>query len=197
MKALITTLSLCMLCILSFTQCAKDTGIETFTLSEQEADNLKYLREEELLAGDVYEYLSGLYPVPVFSNISKSEDVHTERVKMLLDRYNIEDPAINHTAGTFQNQELQELYNSLIEKGSVSLDSAIVTGLMIEEKDILDLQIALDTVIESPDVQAVYLALKRGSTNHLRAFYGHAESRELDYIPRFLDEQAFMEALKK
>lgn len=195
MKTVFTTLILCSFCIISFSQCAKDTGIETYQPSPEEIENLKYLREEEYLAGDIYEYFSNMYDIPVFRNISKSEDVHTERVRMLIDRYQIEDPAANHTAGNFKNEELQNLYNSLIEKGSYSLDSAIVVGLMIEEKDILDLQEALDNTIKAEDIRAVYIALKRGSNNHLRAFYRHAEARKLDYSPRFLDELTFREYL--
>jgi hypothetical protein len=195
MKTLFTTFILCSFCIISFSQCAKDTGIETYQPSPEEIESLKYLREEEFLAGDVYEYFSNMYDIPVFRNISKSEDVHTERVRMLIDRYQIEDPAANHTTGNFKNNELQDLYNSLIEKGSYSLDSAIVVGLMIEEKDILDLQDALDNTIKAEDIRAVYIALKRGSNNHLRAFYRHAEAREIGYSPRFLDETTFMEYL--
>jgi hypothetical protein len=196
MKTVFTTLVLCSFCLLSFSQCAKDTGIETYQPSREEIDNLKYQREEEFLAGDVYEHFSRLYDIPVFKNISKSEDVHTDRVRMLIDRYRIEDPAEDHTAGNFKNTELQALYNSMVEKGSHSLDSAIVVGLMIEEKDILDLQEALDHIIKAEDIRAVYMALKRGSSNHLRAFYGHAEARKLNYTPRFLDPATFRDYLE-
>jgi len=196
MKKLSLFVGFCAICALSFAQCAKDQGIEVYTISKEEKESLKYLREEEFLAGDIYKYFSGLYDIPIFRNISKSEDVHTERVRIMLERYEIEDPAANHIAGKYHNTELQELYDQLIEKGSASLDSAIVVGLMIEEKDILDLQEALDKVIQAEDIRAVYSALKRGSTNHLNAFYRHASSRGIQYNPQFLTAAEFRNYLR-
>lgn len=178
-----------------YSQCAKDTGVEIVAPSDEEIESLKFLREEELLAGDVYEFLSTLYDIPVFKNISKSEDVHTGRIKMLLTRYQVDDPAQNHEDGKFENRQLQNLYDELTATGKISLDSAIVVGLMIEEKDIKDLQEALDTVIKAEDIRTVYAALKRASGNHLRAFYSHAENRNITYAPRFLDQRSFEEAL--
>jgi len=197
MKALVLALSLWLIGILSFSQCAKDSGIEVYVPSEEEKQHLKYLREEEYLAGDVYEYFSDLYDIPIFRNISKSEDVHTDRVKLLLKRYQVEDPAINHEKGKYQDSELQKLYDSLIKKGSSSLDSAIVVGLMIEEKDIMDLQHALDNIVKAEDIRAVYTALKRGSANHLRAFNFHAERRNITYTPKFLSNEVFCQVLEK
>ncbi|MBE0655444.1 MAG: DUF2202 domain-containing protein [Bacteroidales bacterium] len=195
MKRLIFLGILFSACFSGYSQCAKDTGIGTYTPSDEEIESLKFLREEELLAGDVYEFLSTHYDIPVFKNISKSEDVHTGRIKMLLTRYQVDDPAQNHEDGKFENRELQNLYDELTATGKISLDSAIVVGLMIEEKDIKDLQEALDTVIKAEDIRAVYAALKRASGNHLRAFYSHAENRNISYTPRFLDKKSFEEAL--
>ena len=51
--------------------------ISRIVLSEQEKSSLMHLREEEMLAYDVYTFLSGLYDVPIFRNISNSEMIHT------------------------------------------------------------------------------------------------------------------------
>ncbi len=70
-------------------------------LSNEEAQSLIRLREEEMLAHDVYFALSEVYTLPVFRNISKSETAHTEAIKTLIDKYGIEDPAEGHEQGIF------------------------------------------------------------------------------------------------
>lgn len=197
MKKILFLLIIILTSFQTYSQCIKDTGISVYNPTSEEIESLKFLREEELLAGDVYKFLYTLYDIPVFQNIGSSEDVHTGRIKMLLTRYQVDDPAENHQAGKFENQELQNLYDELTALGKLSYDSAIVVGLMIEEKDIKDLQEALDTIIKAEDIRIVYSALKRASGNHLRAFHMHAESRKINYSPRFLDSQSFEEALTR
>ncbi len=94
--------------------------ISRIVLSEQEKSSLMHLREEEMLAYDVYTFLSGLYDVPIFRNIANSEMIHTTRVKELIDKYELEDPALDHKSGVFKDTGLQELYNQLNEKGKIS-----------------------------------------------------------------------------
>ena len=145
----------------------------------------------------MYQHLGELYNLRVFKNITKSEAHHTSQVKMLIDRYRIKDPAANHKTGVFENSELQSLYNDLIEKGNMSIDSAIIVGLMIEEKDIMGLQDALDHIIQSADIQMVYSNLKRASGNHLRAFYRQSEFYNLKYRPRYLCEAKFWNIIEE
>ena len=182
-------------------QCAAlELKIDTENINEltnKEIKSLKYLREEEFLAGDVYEYLSEIYSLPVFKNISKAEDLHTEKVRELLEAYEIPDPAKNHEAGVFENKVLQAHYIALIALGEKSLNDAIVVGLTIEEMDIKDLQDALDNVIKEENIRKVYDFLLMGSHHHLKAFNFQAGNRDLTYKPQFLTEEEFQLALEK
>ncbi len=54
-------------------------------LSEAEKEALIFMREEEKLARDVYLAMYELWGMPIFKNISRSEQSHTEAVKTLLD----------------------------------------------------------------------------------------------------------------
>ena len=63
-----------------FEEIEKKKKISKSALSDQEKNSLMHMREEEMLAYDVYTLLSGLYDVPIFLNISQSEWVHTTRV---------------------------------------------------------------------------------------------------------------------
>ncbi len=179
----------------SFAQCDKDRDPGIQVPDEKEKASLQFLREEELLAGDVYSYFAGMYDLPIFENISRSEDVHNGKVEALLKRFNIEDPGEGHIPGEFKNQELQKLYDRLIARGSVSLDSAIVVGLTIEEKDIYDLQHAIEHELTTVDSKAVYTLLMKGSINHLNAFHRHAVKRGITYEPTYLSRETFMEFL--
>jgi hypothetical protein len=137
-------------------------------LSDAEKDSLTFMREEEKLARDVYQYLYGIWGTPIFSNIAVSEQTHMNAVKTLLDRYDIADP-VSELAGEFNNAELQALYDQLVAKGSASLVEALETGVLIEEADIIDLQAGLDLTTRK-DITIVYSNLMRGSYNHLGAF---------------------------
>ncbi len=64
----------------------------TAILSQEEIDDLVYLREEEKLARDVYLHLYNTWGQWIFENIAASEQQHMDAVKTLLDRYGIHDP---------------------------------------------------------------------------------------------------------
>ncbi len=182
--------------ILTFSQCTElagvgeeqDTGLE---LSEEEIKGILFMREEEKLARDVYLYLYEIYPLRPFLNISKSEQAHMDAIKYLIDTFDLEDPVGANPEGVFQNQELQLLYNELIEKGSKSNVEALKVGALIEEVDIIDLQTELDAHAENAEVVRVYTNLCRASENHLRAFTGVLRRYDLEYTPVKLSQEEF------
>lgn len=159
-------------------------------VSPTEMEGLKFMREEEKLARDVYLVLYENWNAQVFNNIAKSEQKHTDAIKTLLNKYEIEDPVVNDEIGVFQNSDLQTLYNSLVEKGKVSLVEALKIGAAIEEIDILDLEKYLD-VVDSEDITFVYNNLMRGSRNHLRAFVKNLNMQNVSYEAQYLDDEQF------
>lgn len=160
-------------------------------LTGSEVEGLIFMREEEKLARDVYLKLYETYPLFPFRNISRSEQTHMNAIKILLDRYEIEDPVAEDVRGKFNNEELQDLYNQLISRGIESEIEALKIGCAIEEIDILDLQKELDENVESPDVKFVYTNLKRASGYHLRAFVRNLEVRGVAYEPQYLDSNTY------
>ena len=180
-----------------FEEIEKKKEISKTELSELEINSLMHLREEEMLAYDVYTFLSGLYDVPIFRNIAKSEMIHTTRVKELIDKYELEDPALNHEPGVFKNDGLQELYDLLTEKGKVSYEDAIVVGLTIEDLDINDLEMALENEVDNEDIVEVYNFLLMGSKNHMKAFFFHAKSNDIEYIPQYISKEHFLEIVEE
>ena len=180
-----------------FEEIEKKKEISKTELSELEINSLMHLREEEMLAYDVYTFLSGLYDAPIFRNIAKSEMIHTTRVKELIDKYELEDPALNHEPGVFKNDGLQELYDLLTEKGKVSYEDAIVVGLTIEDLDINDLEMALENEVDNEDIVEVYNFLLMGSKNHMKAFFFHAKRNGIEYIPQYISQEHFLEIVEE
>lgn len=165
------------------------------TLTEDEVAGLLFMREEEKLAHDVYMTLYELWGQPVFKNIAASEQIHTDTVKFLLDKYEIPDPADVGLLGQFSDQDLQALYDQLVEMGSASLADALTVGTAVEEIDILDLEKYLAQT-ESVDLIQVYENLLAGSKNHLRSFVSSLERQTGEiFQPQYLSQGAYDEII--
>ncbi len=166
------------------------SAVSNSLLTPAEQDALVYMREEEKLAHDVYMALYARWQLPLFNNIASSEQVHTETVQTLLERYGIADPASSE-AGVFVNAELQSLYNTLVAQGSQSLADALKVGALIEETDIQDLQQSLAS-IQQADIRVAFENLKAGSENHLRAFTSTLQRQTGEtYQPQVLSAEAY------
>lgn len=162
----------------------------TGELSAEEAAALLYLREEEKLAHDVYVTLYAQWGLPVFQNISQSEQVHTDAIKALIDRYGLDDPAASQV-GVFTNPELQSLYTDLVQRGRQSMAEALKVGTAIEEIDILDLEERLAQT-DNADILQVFNSLKNGSYSHLRAFTSTLKTQTGEiYQPQYLSPEAY------
>ncbi len=159
-------------------------------LSEKEIKGIIRMREEEKLARDVYRKLSTMWNLRIFSNITKSEQVHLDAVKLLIDRYNLEDPVKSDEIGVFSSEEFEKLYKKLIDKGSKSVVDALQVGMMIEDIDIYDLQEALKES-DNKDIKFVYDLLLLGSRNHMRAFYRNLKKSGGDYSPKYISKEEF------
>ena len=133
---------------------------------------MQFMREEEKLARDVYLKLNEKYQkdTNTFEKIAVSEQEHTDAVKALLDKYGVEDPAAETDEGEFVNEELQELYETLVEIGEEGLTEGLNVGVTIEKKDMDDIADAIDLSRKYPDIVKVYSNLLAGSESHLAAF---------------------------
>jgi len=166
-----------------------DDGNLAGDLTEAEVSGLQFMIEEEKVARDVYLAMNELYDLRVFANISNSEQRHMDAVLFLIDGYNIVNPASDER-GVFANEDLQALYNTLVEQGNDGMEDALKVGALIEETDIVDLNNWLEEV-ENANVELVYANLLKGSANHLRAFARNLASLGITYEPQVLDADAY------
>jgi hypothetical protein len=148
-------------------------GAPAPVLTEAEAADLLFMREEEKLAHDVYVTLYAEWGNAVFDNISQSEQKHMDAVLALINKYGLADPALDF--GYFANPELQALFNDLIQTGLQSQLDALMVGALIEEVDMEDIVAAMERT-EKSDILNVYGNLLAGSENHLAAFVKDIEA---------------------
>lgn len=160
-------------------------------LTEEEASELVYMREEEKLAYDLYVEFYATWGQRIFSNIAAAELNHMSAVLALLERYEITDPAASTASGVFNNMDLQDLYDYLLASGSSSFINALLAAAAVEEIDILDLETYLLDVEGNEDIVLVYENLLRGSRNHLRAFVRNLERQGVSYVPVYLEQEAY------
>lgn len=159
-------------------------------LTNSERDGIKYIYEVEKVARDTYTYFYDKWNTPVQSVISNSEQNHMDIFKVLIDKYNLGDPAAGKGPGEFSNTELQQLYKDLTARGSASEIDALSTAAMIEEFDIVELKKnAADTNRE--DVLAAYNQLMTGSQNHLEIFTAKLKEQAVVYKPQYLSQEEY------
>lgn len=167
----------------------EEISYDRTTLTQNEKDDLLFLREEEKLARDVYLYSYDKYGTQIFKNIASSESSHMNSVLMILNTYNMEDPAVE-IRGVFKNTELQKIYNQLIILSDKSLLDALRVGNIIEDLDIRDLGLN-EMRTEKSDLLILYQLLKCGSRNHLRNFNSQLISNDISYLPEYITQTEF------
>ena len=166
---------------------AAEAATTTASLSPEEIAALKFMREEEKLAHDVYAALYSLWGANIFYQISLSETTHTEAILALLIKHGIDDPAATTAPGEFEDHELQAFYNTLMVMGRVNLIEGLKVGALIEETDIQDINEKL-AITDEADIVRVYTSLLCGSGNHLRAFNEKLLEQGITYVPQVISQ---------
>jgi len=158
---------------------AADPGLST-PLTMDEANGLKYMREEEELARDLYMTIFNNKGLTVFQSISlNSEVAHAQSMLNLLNTYSVADPSTGSPT-TYSDPALQTLFNDLLATstgaGATDVD-ALMVGALVEEVDIADInkEKALVQPVHALIIQT-YDNLLCGSRNHLRSFVGQIEA---------------------
>lgn len=158
-------------------------------LSQQEMEDLQFLKEEEKLARDVYLYSYDIYGQNIFKNISNSEQSHMNSVTVILDKYGIQDLSLEER-GKFSNDVLQELYDDLTELSEKSLEDALIVGATVEDLDINDLNTFISNT-DHLDIEDMYQKLNCGSRNHLRSYINNLDNLNDSYDPQFISVEEF------
>ena len=173
---------------------AGSLAVQAASIDPFEVESLLYVRVEEKLARDTYLTLYDEWGADIFQTISASEQNHMDAVKELLDKYELEDPALPEI-GAFRDAFLQEKYFELVAWGEQSLADALLVGCFIEEIDLIDLANRM-AQIDNRDILTVFQNLTDGSENHLRAFVANYESLTGNtYTPVYLDQSTYQQII--
>ena len=184
------------LTLLMFSSCSNDNDNQSsIPLTQAEIDDLKFLREEEKLARDVYLFSYNKYQVSIFNNISQSEQKHMNSVLNLMNKYGIPDSASTEI-GVFNNTDLQQLYTALTTQANISLIEALKVGATIEDLDINDIDDFISNTNKS-DILNVYDNLTCGSKNHIRSYTSQLSSNGETYIPQFISNEYYITILNE
>lgn len=142
------------------------------TASTQLTQDLRFMREEERMARDLYAALAAEHDgTRPFSMITRAENQHWTAVGVVLTRYGIDDPSAGLAAGDYAFDELDTLYADLFAQGKDSLDGALAAGVSVEKADIADLTEVIARTTAA-DAKQLFENLLAGSQNHLAAFSG-------------------------
>ena len=163
------------------------TSFPKENLNPFEIASLTSMREEDKLAYDVYLSLYNKWGVKIFTNISTSEQVHTQAVLTLLNKYELADPAEAKPIGVFKDSTLQNLYFQLISQGNISELEAFKVGATIEDLDIFDLK-NWRANMDNQDIIYVYDNLSKGSRNHMRSFYSQLINSGTIYNAQYISQ---------
>ena len=148
---------------------AGTVALATTRLTAAQAADLAGMAEEEKVARDLYRAFAARYPSRVWDNIAAAEASHLAAIRTLLARYGVADPTAGRADGSFASAAFQAMYDRLLATGLSSEVAAFGVGRTVEVDDIARLDAALGRATQS-DVRIVYTNLRRGSTQHLRAF---------------------------
>lgn len=152
------------------TTTAASTVAAATAIEPELAEQLRFTREEERMARDLYAALArehdGAGPM---SRITTSEQRHFDHVGLLLERHGVADPAAGLDPGSYAFPELQGLYDGWLADGRESLEAAYQVGIELEQRDIADLEALVDET-DDVDVRAVLERLLAGSRHHLAAY---------------------------
>jgi hypothetical protein len=150
----------------------------TSTLTQPLQDSIQYMYNEEGLAYDIYLSLYQIYPLQQLQNIAlNSESKHQEAVNQLAIKYALN--LVPSSAGIYEVEAIDELYDTLYQKGVDSEQDALEVGCMVEVVDIDDLNtfISQAQASNAPDVVAIFDYLRKGSYKHYWEFDSALKSR--------------------
>ncbi len=161
-------------------------------LTDAEVNGILSLRQEEKVAYDVYTYMFDKYQSKVFKNIAENEKSHMDKMKELIDQFNLSDPLEGTVdkKGVFSNKKMQALYDEMVMAGNYGLLDALRAAARFEETDIIDLRKNMSSASNEAVIN-VYLNLESGSQDHLRLLVKYIKEEGISYKPSYLSKEEY------
>jgi hypothetical protein len=167
------------------------------TITESEKAAIISVAQEEKVAHDFYAAMYELHGLTPFRSISKSEGLHMDKAKNLIDHFGIEDPNTEYydTPGKFKTNKFQVIYDDLVRKGSKSIEDALIESAKFEELDVVDIE-KLNSTVQNDHIKSTFESLIGISKNHLKAIVRELSERGIDYSPSYLTKDELNSIVK-
>lgn len=161
-------------------------------LADADQRSLIFMAEEEKMALDFYQAMEARWGAKVFNHISGAEQRHFSRMLEAANGRDVKLPKgiVEGKAGKYLNDDLQKLYDELAASGGQSLEGALRAGARLEEANIRDLKMALETTKDEA-LRNTCQYLLEASGNHLRAFNKNLSTQGVAYEPVLLPRADF------
>jgi hypothetical protein len=166
-------------------------------ITESEKAAIIFVVQEEKVAHDFYAAMYELHGLTPFRSISKSEGLHMDKARSLVDHFGIEDPNTEHydTPGKFSSNKFQVMYDDLVREGSKSIQDALIESARFEEMDIVDIE-KFNSTIQNEFIKSTFESLIGISKNHLKAIVRELSERGIEYSPFYLTREELNSIVK-
>lgn len=185
--------------ILFFTHLMLIPGIvfSQSAITESEKAAIIFVVQEEKVAHDFYAAMYELHGLTPFRSISKSEGLHMDKARSLVDHFGIEDPNSENydTPGKFSSNKFQVMYDDLVREGSKSIPDALIESARFEEMDIVDIE-KFNSTIQNEFIKSTFESLIGISKNHLKAIVRELSERGIEYSPFYLTREELNSIVK-
>jgi len=166
-------------------------------ITDSEKAAIIFVVQEEKVAHDFYAAMYELHGITPFRSISKSEGLHMDKAKNLIDHFGIEDPNTEYydTPGKFKTLKFQAMYDDLVRGGSKSIQDALIESAKFEELDIVDIEKLVSTV-QNEYIKSTFGSLTGISKDHLKAIVRELSERGIEYSPSYLSKDELNSIVK-
>ncbi|WP_135081606.1 DUF2202 domain-containing protein [Terasakiella sp. SH-1] len=154
-------------------------------LTQQEATDLRFLREEEKLTADLYTALYEKWKLPFFHTAAQAQQAYSKELVTLLENYKIPDPSQGKTLGNFEDMHLHKMYADLMTDGEKSLKKALLVMGQVEEIKVEDLDLFLSHSAQT-SLLGSYKNIQIDARNNLRSLTAELKKIGVSYTAQHL-----------
>ncbi|MBN8584236.1 MAG: DUF2202 domain-containing protein [Ignavibacteria bacterium] len=155
---------------------------------------LKLYQEEKMvydLLGEFHERWS----LSVFYSVQQREARHVWCVERIMDNYGY-NYKTNSNTGSYQDKEIQKIYDELTVKGCISDLAALEAAAFIKEKYIYQLRQRIRYQEDGYVVKVIFL-MESAAQSHLRAFVNSIKLSGSEYTPQFFTDEEFSSIIER
>lgn len=163
-------------------------GFPQEDISAVEETGLLKIWQVQKLSRDLYHSFYTAYSSTIYANMLSDAQHHMDFLHILLGKYGIAFP--QDIAGIFTDQDVQNLYNIMLNTGNGSAVDALRMGATAEDMIIDELQ---TRIVETDclEILLVYQNFAKTARNHLRFYINELSQTGIDYAPQYISEDDF------